>query len=68
MKNITITVPNNATNGDVIKELLFPYFIGINKEQNLVCVYDTEEQYEKDNAIEIHDLNWWNAEYIREED
>lgn len=63
MKEIIIRVPDNATNEDVITELLFPYFVGVKEDENLVSIFDTEEQYAEDKSIDIHDVNWWKSKF-----
>ena len=63
MKEITIRVPDNASNEDVITELLSPYFVGVKEDENLVSVFDTEEQYVEDKSIDIHDVNWWKSKF-----
>jgi hypothetical protein len=63
MKEITIRVPDNASNEDVITELLAPYFVGVKEDENLVSVFDTEEQYVEDKSIDIHDVNWWKSKF-----
>lgn len=56
-----IEIPDNATNGDVIKAVFPNIEIIINTETQEVTVDDSVNTY-----MHFFDLDWWNAPYKRE--
>ena len=59
-----IEIPNNATNGDMIKTIFRPYKVyeGI----SYFHVYLTEEDYFNENRWGSFEKDWWNAPYKAE--
>ena len=53
-------LPDNATNGDVIKAIYHPY--AIKEHAFYVNVYMTEEEYCSGNETKFS-TDWWNAPY-----
>ena len=60
IKNGTL-LPNNATNGDIIKALFNPYKICVYEYH--VHVYITKEDFDNCNDYIVYAREWWNAPY-----
>ena len=61
---IEIELPENATNGDVIKAIFNPYKIC--EYEYSVHVYMTEEDFWRADFQMNYDTSWWNALYKTE--
>lgn len=62
---LTIPIPDNATNGDVIKALYNPYRI-FEYVNSSVHVYLTEDSFNIGEYEMNFNWDWWNAPYRRE--
>ena len=56
-------LPENSTNGDMIKAMFNPYQIFVHTYY--VNVYLTEYDFNNGNCWQGFDVNWWNAPYKR---
>ena len=58
-----LTIPDNPTNGDMIKALFKPYQIFVYTD--IVDVYLTEDDFNTGNWCQEYLAYWWNAPYKR---
>ena len=56
-----IKIPNNATNGDVIKALFNPYKICVYEYS--VHVYITKENFDTCDDYVVYAREWWDAPF-----
>lgn len=59
-----LTIPENPTNGDMIKAIFNPYKIC--KYEFNVHIYMTERDFEESDYQMKYDRSWWNAPYKAE--
>lgn len=58
---IVLTIPDNPTNGDMIRAMFKPYQIFVHTY--CVNVYLTEHDFNTGNCWQGFDVDWWNAPY-----
>lgn len=63
MKKV-IKIPENSTNGDMIKAILDPYYIS--ESEHMVYVYLTENDYWNFEYIMTCNVGWWDMPYMTE--
>ena len=57
----TINIPNNATNGDVIRMLFPNYFYA--EGQTFTYIYVDEKHLKKGKYLVRYSTKWWNKPY-----